>query len=95
MLASSLVLTVAIRHGWRGLALASGLLWLGAQFGLGRALYDGVVALTNFQIPWSATGAFDILAWQMLWLAGLWLGARAADGEPLPDFPRWLIVARW
>jgi hypothetical protein len=34
-------------------------------------------------------GAFHWLAWQALWVAGLWLGARKL---PLPRFPWWLLV---
>ena len=92
MLVSSLVLVHAARHGWRALLGVSLALWLGAQFGLGRALFDAVVAVTGFVIPRAETGAFEILAWQLLWMIGLWMGASHADGQRLRAFPRWFVV---
>lgn len=92
MLVSSLVLVHGARYGWRGLLGVSLLLWLGAQFGLGRALFDLVVSLTGFAIPRAETGAFEILAWQLLWMTGLWMGAAYADGQPLRRFPPWFVA---
>ena len=92
MLASSLVLVIGARRGWVGLMTASIALWLGTQFGLGRVLYAGVVAATGFDIPLAETGAFEILAWQMLWMIGLWMGATYAAGRTLRSFPRWLVA---
>lgn len=92
MLASPLVLVQGARRGWGGMLAASVVLWLGAQFGLGRALYEGVVAATGFAIPLAETGAFEILAWQMLWMIGLWMGASHAEGAARPHFPSWLVA---
>ena len=92
MLASSLALVHAERHGWGGMLTVSVALWLGAQFGLGRLLYDAVVAATGFAIPRAETGAFEIIAWQMLWMIGLWMGASHAAGAPAPRFPGWLVA---
>ena len=92
MLASSLVLVHAERRGWGVLLAISVALWFGAQFGLGRLLYDGVVAATGFSIPLAETGAFEIVAWQMLWMLGLWMGAGHAAGMPRPRFPPWLVA---
>ena len=92
MLASSLVLVHGLQRGWRGLMLASVCLWIGAQFGLGRALYAEVVVVTGLDIPLAETGSFEILAWQMLWMVGLWLGAGfATTGQP-KRFPRSVVV---
>ena len=92
MLASPLALVHGARHGWGGLLAASVAVWLGAQFGLSRALYDAVVAATEFAIPLAETGAFEILAWQMLWTIGLWMGAAHAEGAAPPRFPSWLVA---
>ena len=93
MLASSLVLVRGLRRGWRGLMIGSVALWIGAQLGLGRALYAAVVSVTGLDIPIAETGAFEILAWQMLWMVGLWLGSRfASTGEKI-RFPRPVIAA--
>lgn len=93
MLVSSLVLVHAARHGWRALLGVSLLLWFGAQFGLGRLVFDAVVRLTGFAIPRAETGAFEILAWQLLWMIGLWMGASHAEGRALRDFPSWFVTA--
>ena len=92
MLASSLVLVIGARRGWAGLMTVSIALWLGSQFGLGRFLYAGVVVATGFDIPLAETGAFEILAWQMLWMIGLWMGATHAAGRTVRTFPKWLVA---
>jgi hypothetical protein len=89
MLASPWLLRRGLRHGWLGVLSFSGLLWLGQQWGLGEALYDAAVALTGLSIPYKDTGAFHWLAWQALWVAGLWLGARQ---QALPRIPLWLLA---
>lgn len=47
----------------------SGLLWLAAQFGLLKLLSAGLVRVLPVDL-----GFFDILAWQLLFVAGLYLG---------------------
>ncbi len=40
------------------------------------------------------TGAFNLFAWQAVWVAGLWLGAKSATGEvPLRKIPGWAVAA--
>ena len=86
-----LVLSASMRYGWRKVLAASGLLWLLAQFGLRDLIHNGVVGLTHLQIPLQETGAFNLFAWQAVWIAGLWLGARSAANEtPLRSVPGWL-----
>ncbi|MDO9438882.1 OpgC domain-containing protein [Hydrogenophaga sp.] len=89
MLVSPWLLRRGLRHGWSGILMVSGLLWLGEQWGLGQALYGAAVELTGLSIPYKDTGAFHWTAWQALWVAGLWLGART---QPLPRMPLWLLV---
>jgi hypothetical protein len=89
MLVSPWLLRSGLRHGWLGVLSVSGLLWLGQQWGLGEALYEASVALTGLPIPYKDTGAFHWLAWQALWVVGLWLGARQ---QPLPRMPLWLLA---
>ena len=93
MLGSSLMLVHGRRHGWGGLLALSVGLWLGTQFGLGRVLYDAVVQVTGLAIPLAETGAFDILAWQLPWMMGLWMGAAYADGLPFARLPLWAVGA--
>ncbi len=76
-----IVLTWAARRGWRVPLAASFALWLGAQVGLRDWLHNGIVAATHLQIPVQQGGAFNLLAWQGVWMSGLWLGARSAEGR--------------
>jgi len=94
MLLSPFILLIGLKYGWRVILSISGGLWLGAQFGLSRAVYDATVALTGLPVPFSETGAFDTFAWQFLWIFGLWIGARHAriPKESRGDLPKWLAV---
>lgn len=80
------VLRYAARAGWRPVAIASVLCWLLAQWGVGKALYALLASLSGTAGHYPDTGAFSLLAWQLLWVGGLWAGARsvgeAATGEP-------------
>ncbi len=89
MLLSPWLLRRGLQQGWRGVLAVSGLLWLGEQWGLGRGIYELVVALTGLPIPYKDMGAFHWLAWQALWVTGLWLGARE---QPWPRPPLWLLA---
>jgi len=95
MLLSPVLLLHASQHGWGSILVLSGAVWLGAQFGLGQAAYEALVALTKLPVPLQQTGAFEILAWQFLWIIGLWIGAEHAAERPVfvTPFPRWLVAA--
>lgn len=89
-----LLLSSAVRHGWRTILACSGTLWLLAQFGLRDLVHNWVVHLTHLHIPLQETGAFNLFAWQALWAVGLWIGARtAADTALFPRVPGWLAAA--
>jgi hypothetical protein len=86
-------LSAAVRLGWRSVLAASVLIWLLAQFGLRDIVHSWVVHITHLQIPLQETGAFNLFAWQMVWIVGLWLGARSAQHDvPLKLVPRWGIA---
>jgi hypothetical protein len=89
MLLSPWLLRRGLQRGWHGVLAVSALLWLAQQWGLSQALYEWFVQGTGFAVPYKDMGAFHGLAWQALWVAGLWLGARR---QPLPRFPWWLLV---
>ena len=91
MLASPVLLVHGLRYGWTGILGLSVLLWLGSQFKLGSWVYQWVHDATALPVPLEQTGSFDILAWQFLWVLGLWLGAERTAGRPIPPFPRWLV----
>jgi hypothetical protein len=68
------------RRGWSGAILAASLLlWWGGQQGLRDALL-GLLPLPRDQMM---PGLFDLTAWQLLFVAGNWLGYRRAMGQPL------------
>jgi hypothetical protein len=88
-----MVLTAALRYGWRRVLALSGVFWLGAQFGLREVVHQAVVHVTHLQIPLQETGAFNLFAWQGVWVIGLWLGARSLEGEmPLARVPGWAVA---
>jgi len=79
---SPIVLSVGRRLGWRYILAGSGLLWLMAQLGLREAFYN-LLSFAGLRIPLHEMGAFDIWAWQLVWMIGLWCGVRWAQD----DFP--------
>jgi hypothetical protein len=90
---SPLLLSVAARCGWRKVLVASGLIWFLAQFGLRDVVHNWIVHLTHLQIPLQETGAFNLFAWQAVWVTGLWIGARSALGDtPLNKVPGWAVA---
>lgn len=94
MLVSPVLLVHGLHQGWVGILGVSIALWAAEQFGLGKLLYDAASQLVRLPIPFQQTGAFATLAWQLLWVIGLWLGAqRAGPRPPAPlVFPRWTVV---
>lgn len=85
-------LSVARRVGWRWVLAASASLWVAAQFGLRQAVDLWISRTAHLKMPVAANGAFDLFAWQTVWIVGLWFGAKFAGGEfPLRRLPRWTI----
>lgn len=86
-----LVLSGSMRFGWKKVLLASGGVWLVAQYGLRDWVHNWIVHVTHLQIPLQETGAFNLFAWQAVWVVGLWLGARSAMHEAtLRRIPGWV-----
>jgi hypothetical protein len=96
MLASPLLLLHATHHGWAPILVVSAATWLCAQFGLSLAAYDTLVGLVGVPVPFRQTGAFEMLAWQFVWVLGLWMGASQGAQRPVQPLPfprRWVMVA--
>lgn len=74
LLLTPLALWMGNKWGWRVVLIPSVLVWLGAQFGLKAGVYWVLITTTHLDIPFTALGAFDLFAWQLLWAAGLWIG---------------------
>ena len=86
------ILSMAVRWGWRWILAASGLIWLLAQYGLRDLIHNWVVHLTHLHIPLQESGAFNLFAWQGVWVVGLWLGAKSAtQTEIFRKEPGWLV----
>jgi hypothetical protein len=90
LLITPFLLDLAAQRGWKGILLASGSVWLLAQFGLRTWIHDVVVHVTSLQIPLQDTGSFNLFSWQMIWVAGLCIGATSVQegrsSMPLPRF---------
>ncbi len=88
-----LLLSAAARLGWNKLLVVSGLVWFLAQFGLRDMVHNFVVGITHLPIPLQETGAFNLFAWQAVWIAGLWIGAKSATGDvPFRRIPGWVVM---
>lgn len=86
-----IVLTAAVRFGWKWILAASCLIWILAQFGLRDIVHGWIVHATHLPIPLQETGAFNLFAWQAVWAVGMWLGAKSATGTvPLNKIPGWI-----
>ncbi|MDR7095562.1 OpgC domain-containing protein [Hydrogenophaga laconesensis] len=93
MLLSPLVLLHGMRHGWGAVMAVSLALWFGAQFGLGPALYQMATGWFDMPLRYRDMGAFEIFAWQLLWVIGLWLGTEHSEpGHQPTRFPRWMVL---
>ena len=93
--ASPRLIEVGSRRGWGPLLAVSAALWLFAQLGGGQHIYESIARLVEWPVPYAQTGAFSLLAWQLLWLVGLRAGtlkaeARLAAGSERP-WPRALV----
>ena len=93
MLASPWVMAWGLRRGWGGVMAVSIAFWLLGQFGVEARLHALLVEHLGFPVPWRDTGAFSLLAWQFLWVLGLWLGAgRQPSAAPHLRFPGWAVT---
>lgn len=93
MLASPLALTLGLRrNGWALVMAGSLALWALAQLGLIEQVHRIVIRAIEPKMPFHETGAFDLFAWQFLWIFGMWMGSqREANPERSPH--RGWIVA--
>ncbi|MDQ2711150.1 MAG: OpgC domain-containing protein, partial [Acidobacteriota bacterium] len=92
---------IAHRWGWDPVVYSSFFVWAVAQFGLRSWLYRHV-DLFGLSVPENSTGAFDMYAWQLLWMVGLALGSLyvgrlSADPRKSSHtdegFPLWLTMS--
>src|SRR6202790_3883854 len=84
------VFSAALRWGWRPVLLTSLSTWLIAQTHVRDLL---LTALKD--LPFVQLGPFDLLAWQFLWVGGLFIGQRFLENRallPTPQLLRPLLV---
>ncbi len=80
------------RFGWK-FALTGGFtLWLLAQFGLRSFVYHIQTRAFGMRIPLNEMGAFDLWAWQLWWLVGVWLGVRWAKEDLRLDWVKRVTI---
>jgi len=93
LLLTPVALTLARKIGWNVILSAGFALWLLAQFGLRQSLYDFSTRNFGVHFPLSATGAFDLFAWQFMWLVGLYCGARwSKDNLPVVKWSGRMLI---
>lgn len=87
-----LALRLGEKFGWKYVLGVSFAVWFAAQCGLKQAVYLGLTHIGALYIPLKNMGAFDLWAWQFLWVAGLWLGARWARNDlPIESWARKIV----
>src|ERR1700761_9306360 len=92
LLLTPYVLSIAVRRGWSVILAISSVVWLLAQLGLRTWVHTAVVHVTGLHIPLQETGAFNLFAWQAIWVLALWLGATSAQGvNPMRKLPGWVF----
>jgi len=86
-------LVLGARFGWKYALTGGFTLWLFAQFGFRSFAYHVQTRAFGLQIPLNEMGAFDLWAWQLWWLIGLWLGVRwAKDDLRLKDWAKQMTL---
>jgi hypothetical protein len=100
MALTPLARNIARRWSWDPVVYISIGIWAAAQFGLRAWIYRHV-NLFGLSVPEASTGAFDVYAWQLLWMVGLALGtiyaesisgtAPPSDAESEVGIPAWLL----
>ena len=84
-----LALRVGQKFGWKYILGAAFTFWLLAQFGLRQTSWELMSHYFGLRIPLHEMGSFDLWAWQLLWVVGLWMGVSWAKEElPLSRLAR-------
>ena len=90
---SSILILLARRFGWKPILWGSFAFWVLAQFGFRAAEHTFMMHYIPTRIPIHEMGAFDLWAWQFLWVVGIWLGVRWAQGDlPIEASARKVII---
>jgi hypothetical protein len=77
-----LAFLAAQRWGWKAVIYASLAVWL-----ISQTRVRDVLVTASRGIPYIELGPFDILAWQLLWISGLFCGQRFQGGAAVTHMP--------
>jgi hypothetical protein len=86
-------LLLSRKIGWKPILWTGFSLWALAQFGLRADAYKVAAKVIPAHIPLHEMGAFDLWAWQLLWIVGVWLGVRWAQNNlPIEKWAKRLLI---
>ncbi|HZR64154.1 MAG TPA: OpgC domain-containing protein [Terriglobales bacterium] len=81
------------KYGWKYCFAGGFTLWFLAQIGFQNFAYNMMTRAFHLQIPLTEMGAFNLWAWQLWWLVGLWLGVRwSKDNLHIEDWAKKLTL---
>src|ERR1700730_7577478 len=73
----------AQRWGWKAVLFVSFSVWVIAQTDVREILLNA-----SKDLPFVQLGPFDLLAWQFLWVGGLFIGQRFLENKSLLPMPQ-------
>src|ERR1700674_2156325 len=77
------VFGAAQRWGWKTVLFVSFSVWVIAQTDV-----RGILVNASNDLPFVQLGPFDLLAWQFLWVGGLFIGQRSIERKSLLPMPQ-------
>jgi hypothetical protein len=90
---TSVALLLSRRLGWQPILVAAGAMWLFAQFGFRQAEHTVMSRYIPTNIPLNEMGSFDLWAWQLLWICGVWLGVRWGENNlPIERWAKYAVI---
>lgn len=90
---TSVALLLARKIGWKPILWTAAGFWLLAQFGFRNFEHEFMMRYIPTRIPLNEMGSFDLWAWQLLWITGIWFGVRWAKNDlPVETWPRKAII---
>lgn len=90
---TSVALLLARKVGWKPILWTAAGFWLLAQFGFRNFEHEFMMRYIPTRIPLNEMGSFDLWAWQLLWISGIWFGVRWAKNDlPVETWARKAII---
>jgi hypothetical protein len=90
---TSVAFLLARRIGWKLILETALVFWFVAQFGFRSAEHNFMMRFIPTRIPLNEMGSFDLWAWQLLWIVGIWCGVQwAKGGLPIELWARRAII---